>query len=137
MHEHEDNSTNKSATGRLPRWVYALLVGLAGWFALASWIFAAPGPTDYLLVVVSGFIFVAVGLLFILGCVKRNEEPGPDDQSVEPPSFRDRSKWDLEVFQSRLSVSQAAMQILLPLATAALGMTAIGIAMRIAEHIGS
>ena len=39
--------------------VYALLIGFAAWFALAVWSFAGSGVTDYLLVIVSGFIIIS------------------------------------------------------------------------------
>jgi hypothetical protein len=105
------------------------------WFALAVWIFAGPAVTNCLLVVVSGFIFVAAALVLILSLVKREsaEQGGQQD----PPLFQDRSGWDLDVFQTRLSVSEVALQILLPLGTAAFGMTAIGIVWHIAAHLGT
>jgi hypothetical protein len=40
-----------------------VLIGLALWFALAVWGFAGPGDTDYLLVIVSGFVCIVVALL--------------------------------------------------------------------------
>ena len=58
---------------------------LAAWFALAVWSFAGDGVVDYLLFIVSGFVYIAV-------------------------------------------------QILLPIGAAAVGITAIGIVFHIAEH---
>jgi hypothetical protein len=89
--------------------------------------------TDYLLVVVSGIIFGAAALVLILSRVRRasTESGGPE----EPLLFEDRAGWDLDVFQTRLSVSEAALQILLPLGTAAFGMTVIGIIWHIAAHL--
>ena len=54
--------------------VYALLIGFAAWFALAVWSFAGSGVTDYLLVIVSGFIFIVVALQLIQSCVGRTGE---------------------------------------------------------------
>jgi hypothetical protein len=67
--------------------------------------------------------------------VKREsaEQGGQQD----PPPFQDRSGWDLDICQTRLSVSEAALQILLPLGTAAFGMTAIGIVWHIAPQLGT
>src|ERR1700752_3166239 len=59
----------RPATSGLHPRVYALLIGLAGWFALSVWSFAGAGVTDYLLFVVSGFIFIVVALLTILSQV--------------------------------------------------------------------
>jgi len=58
----------------------------------------------------------------------------PDGQE-KPPVFHDRAGWDLDILQTRISVSEAALQILLPLGTAAFGMTAIGIVWHIAAHL--
>lgn len=40
------------------------MIGLAGWLVASVWIFSGVGSTDYLLAVVSGFIFIAVALPF-------------------------------------------------------------------------
>jgi hypothetical protein len=49
--------------------VYLLLVGFALWFALAVWGFAGGGLSNYLLVIVSGFISIVVALQLILSRV--------------------------------------------------------------------
>lgn len=131
----ESHDIKRPATKRLPRWVYRLLAFAVAWFALAVWIFAGPALTNYLLFVVSGFIFVAVGLVLILSRVRR--ESAEQGSQQDPPLFQDRSGWDLDVFQTRLKMSEAALQILLPLGTAAFGMTAIGIVWHIAAHLGT
>ena len=112
--------------------VYALLIGFAAWFALAVWSFAGSGVTDYLLVIVSGFIIIVVALQLILSCVGRTNDAAAkvDNQ----PSLRDWAAADFETWQDRLSGAQAALHVLLPVAAAAVGMTAFGIAFRIAEH---
>ena len=53
-----------------------------------------------------------------------------DDQ----PSLRDWAAGDFDTCQGQLSGAQAALQILLPIAVAALGMTAFGIVFLIAER---
>ena len=50
------------------------------------------------------------------------------------PSLRDWAAGDFDTCQGRLSGAQAALQILLPIAVAALGMTAFGIVFLIAER---
>ena len=96
------------------------------------WSFAGSGVTDYLLVIVSGFIFVVVALQLILSRVGHTNEAAPTGR----PSLRNWMTWDFDTSQDRLSGAQAALQILLPIAVAALGMTAFGIAFRVAEHGG-
>ena len=68
--------------------VYALLIGFADGFALAVWSFAGSGVTDYLLVIVSGFIFIVVALQLILSCVGRTNEAAAKVDN--PPSVTAR-----------------------------------------------
>jgi hypothetical protein len=121
------------ATNVLHPRVWMLLVLFAGWFALAVWNFAGGGLSDYLLVIVSGFIFVVVTLQLILSRVGRRREAAEHDAK---PSLRDWATFDFETRQGRLSGAEAALQILLPIAVAAVGMTAFGIVFHIAERGG-
>jgi hypothetical protein len=121
------------ATSVLHPRVWTLLIGFAAWFALAVWSFAGGGLSDYLLVIVSGFIFVVVTLQLILSRVGRKNATAEHDAQ---PSLRDWAKFDFETWQGRLSGTEAALQILLPIGIAALGMTAFGIVFHIAERGG-
>jgi hypothetical protein len=141
----EDDSTRakfavvkrKSATRRVTTWlhpgVHAAVIGLVLWFVVWVWSFAGAGVTDYLLFIVSGFIFIAVSLPLILsrvGCTHGDAAKGDD----KPASFRDWARWDFDTWQGPLTGTQAAMQILLPIAAAAFGMMALGIVFRVIEH---
>jgi hypothetical protein len=42
--------------------VYGAVIDLVTWFVVWVWSFAGIGVTDYLLFIVSGFIFIAVSL---------------------------------------------------------------------------
>lgn len=110
--------------------VYTLLIALSAWFAIAVWSFAGSGIVDYLLVIVSGFIFVAVALTLILSRVGHANEAA--QRNDKEPSLRDWAAWDYDTWAGRLSGAQAAIRILLPLAAAAVGMTVIGIVFRFA-----
>jgi hypothetical protein len=122
---------------RLHPRVYMLLVALTLWFALAVWSFAGGGMTDYLLVIVSGFIFVAVALPLILSRVGGADRAITNDAAQGgEPSLRDWAVSDFDTWTGRLSGTQAALQILLPIAAAAVGMTVIGIVFHIAERGG-
>jgi hypothetical protein len=129
--EHE---RKRPATSVLHARVWALLVGFSAWFALAVWGFAGGGLSNYLLVIVSGFIFVVVALQLILSRVGRKD--GAAKRESEQPSLREWASEDFETWQDRLSGTQAALHILLPIAAAAVGMTAFGIIFHIAEHGG-
>jgi hypothetical protein len=123
----------RHATSVLHPRVWMLLVIFAVWFALAVWNFASGGLSDYLLFIVSGFIFVVVGLQLILSRVGRKHEAMEHDAQ---PSLRNWATFDFETWQGRLSGAEAALQILLPIGIAAIGMTAFGIAFHIAERGG-
>ena len=105
--------------------VYTLMMGLAGWLVLSVWIFSGVGSTDYLLTIVSGFIFIAVTLPFILSRLRRPDSEGP--------SFRTWGSGDFDTWTGRLRGSHAATEILLPIAAVAFGMTAFGIVLHLVE----
>lgn len=142
--DHENNIERDGraarVTSRLHPRVYALLIALALWFVLAVWSFAGGGVTDYLLFIVSGFIFVVVALSLILSRVGHGNDTvetkaAPD--TVPQRSLRDWAALDFDTWAGRLTGTEAAVQILLPIAAAAVGMTAIGIVFHLAEHAGA
>ncbi len=141
----DSRNTNKDADVARPvtRWlhprVYVLIVALAAWLVLSVWSFAGAGVTDYLLVIVSGFLFIVVALTLILSRVGRRHgatDGGAAKSDGQPVSFRDWAAWDFDTWQGRLSGAQAAAQILLPIAAVAFGMTAFGIVFHIAVRGG-
>jgi hypothetical protein len=131
----DDKRAARTATSTLHRRVYALMIGLVVWFVLSVWIFAGAGVTDYLLFVVCCFIFIVVALLTILSRVGRNDSIAMTNDNRQ--SFRQWTSWDFDIWQGRLSGKQAALQILLPIAAAAFGMTAFGIVFHLAERGGT
>jgi hypothetical protein len=125
----------QSITGSLHPRVYATLIGLVLWFVLWIWSFASVGVTDYLLVIVSGFFLGVIALTLILSRVG-HKDPGDKEAKADekPESFHDWAASDFDTDAGRLSGFQAATLILLPIATAAFGMTAFGVAFLIVEH---
>jgi hypothetical protein len=124
---------NRVVSAQVHPLVYAGVVGLALWFALAAWGFADDGYTDYLLVVVSGFVAIAVALPVILSRVGRKDQ-STDAGTNRRESFRAWTAGDFVTWQDRLKGANAAIEILLPLAAVAFGMTALGIALHFAAH---
>ncbi|HLX15552.1 MAG TPA: hypothetical protein VKS24_10140 [Bradyrhizobium sp.] len=120
----------RPGTSWLHPWVPAVLAGLVAWFVLGIWSFAAAGPTDYLLFIVSSFFFAVVALTFILSLVghgdpaKGTDEANADNKPQQ--SFRDWVTSDFDTYQDRLSGAQAAT----------FGMTAFGIVFLVVEHGG-
>jgi hypothetical protein len=124
-------------TSRAHPGVYGILIGLTVWFVAAAWFFSGGGGiTNYLLFIVSGFLIcLAVGLPLILFRVARARPALQGRSSIkgyQQPPLRDWMQWIYDTKTGRLSGSSAMAQILLPIAAAAIGMTAIGIIYRIA-----
>jgi hypothetical protein len=124
--------SQRPTTSLLHARVYTLVVIFAVWFGLAVWGFAGGGLSDYLLVVVSGFIFVAVALQLILSRVGGKHDAMTRESGKLP--LREWAAFDFETWGDRLTGAQAALHILLPIAVAAVGMTAFGIIFQITKH---
>lgn len=123
--QHRGGADSQPSTSWMHPRVYTILIGMTAWFALAVWSFAGQGLVNYLLFIVSGFIFVAVALPLILARVGHDGGAARRDENA--PSLRDWAKWEYETWAGKVSGAEAAAQILLPIAAAAVGMTAIGI----------
>jgi len=132
--DRHDKQARPPVTSRAHPGIYAIVIALTVWFIAAAWSFAGGGVTDYLLVVISGFLCVAIGLPLILFRVARARpsQQGRSPQGHEQPPLRDWMRWRYDTWTERLSGSAAAVQILLPIAAAAIGMTAMGIIYRFA-----
>ena len=117
---------NRPVSSHVHPLVYAAAAGLVLWFVLAAWIFF--GHAQYmslLLAVVSGFFLMTVMIPFILWRVwcKHSTDAAQESQS----SFRDWASGQFETPDGPRKALGAAIEILLPLAAAAAGMTAMGI----------
>ena len=117
----------------LHRIVYVLIVALALLFIVSVWLFAAGEDTDYLLVVVSGFILMAVGLPCILWRGARSGDE-PEAQRSSAQSFRDWLSADFDTWQGRIPGANAAVEVLLPIAAIAFGITSLGIVLHFTAH---
>jgi hypothetical protein len=128
----DDDRRDGLASDRLHPLVYMAIVGLALWFALSVWGFATDGYTDYLLAVVSGFIFIAVALPYALWRVWRKAQSDAVRRDRTP--FHEWASGEFDTWQDRVTGANAAVQILLPLAAVAFGMTAFGIVLHFTAH---
>jgi len=113
------------STNRLPYAVYGILIGFVAWMALAAWGFAAPGYADLSLTVVTGLLCVAIAIPLVLWRVGRANRDTKTDRKPEP--FADWAAGDFETWQDRVKGRNAAAEIILPIAAAAVGMTALAI----------
>ena len=122
MRSDPENTT--SSTDKLPLAIYAVLIGFVAWMALAAWGFAGPGYADISLTVVTGLLIIAIAIPLILWRVWcANNGAQPDNRM----SFSEWKFSQFEIWQDRVKGSNAAVEIVLPIAAAAIGMTAFAI----------
>src|SRR5581483_947004 len=123
--DHVPSGKQRPVTARLHPRIYAIAVGLSVWLILSVWLFASSGgEVNYLLFIVSGFVFMAVALPWILSRVTRDGAATEELESRQP--YRDWATSQFGTWQGRLSGTAAAVQILLPIAAVAIGMTVFG-----------
>jgi len=106
--------------------VYAAIIALALWLVVSAWAFF--GGADYdgiTLVVVTGLFVVAIAIPALLWLTwRRNDEHAADDAA---PSFHEWRACELATWTGRHDATQSAIEVLLPIAAVAFGMTAIGL----------
>ncbi|MER8584635.1 hypothetical protein NKH19_05165 [Mesorhizobium sp. M1338] len=102
------------------------MAGLAGWYALSAWVgFGGSSYADYLLVVMTGFLVIAVALPAIAGHIRHRRRLWTPSNVG---SFEDWIAGEFDLGQgNRVTTKRALLEILLPLAAVAFGMTAFAI----------
>jgi len=128
----EPVARNRPLFDQLHPMVYGAAVGLVAWFALAAWIlFDRQNDIGLPLAMVSVLLLVAVLLPWSLSLVWRRHQM-PHQRPPGKTSFHDWRMGDFAVWGSKLHGTDAAIDMLLPLAAVAFGLTAIGIVFLIA-----
>jgi hypothetical protein len=118
---------NKPAFDHLHPKIYAAAVGLVAWYAISAWIlFDHQDDIGLPLAMVSLLLFFAVLIPLALALIWRRHHV-PEQPHQEATSFTDWRAGDFAVWGSRVSGTDAAIDLLLPLAAVAFGLTAIGI----------
>jgi hypothetical protein len=125
---------NKPVFDQLHPKIYAGAIGLVAWFAMAAWIlFDRQDDIGLPLAMASVLLFVAVMIPLVLAQVwRRHHAHDPHPGAI---SFRDWRAGDFAVWGARLRGSDAVIDLLLPLAAVAFGLTAIGIVFLICAHM--
>ena len=109
--------------------IYAGLAGCALWMVVAAWAsFSGQGYASYALAIVTGFFLVAGGIPAIMWRVWRRNA---DARELRKPPFAAWWRGEIETWQSRVEGWDAAVEVLLPLGIAAIGMTLIGLVFRL------
>ena len=106
--------------------VFDAVVGLALWLVLSAWLFfRGSGYSEIVLAVMSGLAMAAVAIPYVLWRIAWTH--GASRLPASEESFHDWQTGELQTWQARIRCRDALIQILLPLAAVAGGMTAIGI----------
>jgi hypothetical protein len=125
--------SNRFVSDELHPTIYMAIVGLGLWFVLSAWAgFATDEYTGYLLVVVSGLVLVAVIIPSAIWLASRKGRD-LDDAAPQRSRLRDWLSGDFQTSTDQLKASSAAVQILLPIAAVAFGMTAFALVTRAVE----
>jgi hypothetical protein len=132
-------SSSEKVSDQLHPLVHKAAAGLLVWFVVAAWLlFGGTGYIGLALAMVSVLIFMALAIPTVLwraGVAARRSggaaEPGdtgPDDTADEPPeSFRAWLHGRFATSTDQEKPATAVVEVLLPLAAVAFGLTAIGI----------
>jgi hypothetical protein len=120
----EPRRHNRLISNHLHPMVYLAAVGLGLWFVVAAWVvFSGYRDMEVPLWVVSSLFLMAVGIPSAIWLTwwKHGDAQG------KPPPLRDWVAGDFETAEGRCKAATAAVEMLLPIAAAAFGMTALGI----------
>ncbi len=111
--------------------IYAGLVVFAAWMMMAAWIFfGSEGQyAGYSVAVATGLFAVAAAIPWIMWRVARGA--GARNADPERTTFTDWWRGEVETWQGRVEGWDAAVEVLLPLGAAAVGMTLIGLIFRL------
>ena len=130
-------SHNRPIFDQLHPAVYRAAVGLVAWFTLAAWIlFDRQNDIGLPLAMVSVLLLVAVLLPWSLSLVWQKHQMA-HQRHPEKIAFRDWKTADFAVWGSKLRGIHAAIDMLLPLAAVAFGLTALGIVFLICASAAS
>ena len=113
--------------------IYMALVGLTLWLGLAIWGFGYDDQTDYLLAIVSGFLFIAVAIPSTLALMVHRQKNSDERRSSGEASFKEWMTGNFDTWQDRVKGHNAAVEVLLPMAAIAIGMTAFAIVLHFTE----
>jgi hypothetical protein len=132
-HDQENRQQDKRVVRSLHPAIYMALVGFTLWLVLAIWGFGYDGQTDYLLAIVSGFLFIAVAIPSVLALMAYRQRNSDERKNSGNASLREWMKGDFDTWQDRVKGRDAAVEVLLPMAAIAIGMTAFAIILHFTE----
>jgi hypothetical protein len=123
---------HRPRTDELHPRIYSAVVGLTIWFVLSVWLLFSRGSYEGLtLAVITLFFSVLVGIPLILWLTWRRNA-APHEQNGDTAPFGEWSANTFETWTGDLSGRHASIQILLPIAAVAIGMTVFGLVFMLA-----
>ena len=126
MPDHDAHHPDAASTG-LHSAIYAALAGLCLWLVVSAWVFfGSQGQyAGYAVAVATGFFVVVGAIPVVIWRVWRHHA---DDGGPQPPTtFSEWRRGGMETWEGRVEGRDAAIEVLLPLGAAAIGMTLIGL----------
>jgi len=107
--------------------VYRSIIGLTIWLVLSAWaLFSRGAYEEVTLSVITLFFLILVGIPVILWMSwRRNTDPNERHGYIAP--FHEWSTHSFVTWTGSVSGREAAMQVLLPIAAVAFGMTIFGL----------
>jgi len=131
MAYHDAGSRGPTFDGLHPA-IYKALAVTALWLVVAAWIFFGSQGyyATFAVAVVTGFFIVAAAIPYVIWRVWRNHTEA-DEPKREQAAFSDWWRGEIETSQGRVEGWDAAVEVLMPLGIAALGMTLIGLIFRL------
>lgn len=118
------HSSGHASNGLHPKAFVAMIV-LAAVYVLSAWIgFGRGGHVDYLLFVITGFVAAWIGLLGIAATAWRHNRVWTPDHADDLDEWEDQ---EFDIGQGHMTGRTALVEILLPLAAVAFGMTVFAI----------
>ncbi len=126
---HDENPRS----ARLHPWIFRAIIGCVLWTIIAAWGFSATWSADpresytgLVLAVASYLCIVAVGIVGVMAYITRQSpDPGRQDDTPSKDSFHEWTSREIEVSDGHQRGSHVAIDILLPPAAVAIGMTAL------------
>lgn len=129
MAEHNANQDSKISDSLHPL-VNMAIIGLVLMFVAAVWMFFDSGPYEaWLDVVVTGLFVIVIAIPALLWLTwRRNADGARDDSHL---SFRNWAVGEFETLTGPVKGASATVEVLLPIAAVAVGMTVLGLVFHI------
>jgi hypothetical protein len=113
--------------------IYAGIAISALWLMVAAWVFfGSEGHyAAYSVAIATGLFFIAGTIPYVIWQVWRHNAPDGAPERQPRTAFSDWWRGEMETWQGRVEGWDAAVEVLLPLGAAAIGMTLIGLVFRL------